>query len=242
MGKLILNGVEYSTSGNLYNPVIYSDTERKIGVWRDNKPLYQRVWDFGSDLVIPNNSFYTTSIDSSNIETIIEGFGIYSTGATRYDLLANTNGTNIRLQADRTNGSANVRYLVLRYTKTTDSAGSGNWNTDGIPTHHYSTNEQVIGTWIDGKPLYEKTINYGTLPNVANVAKDVNHNIANVDKIWITEGFATNGTFVNQLNLSGVNNGEWYFGATSTYIRCVTQSDRSAYSAYVTIRYTKTTD
>ena len=26
--------------------------------------------------------------------------------------------------------------------------------------HHYSTTEQVVGTWIDGKPVYEKTIHY----------------------------------------------------------------------------------
>lgn len=98
----------------------YSTSEQVIGTWL-GKPLYQRVWDFGSDLVIPNNSFYTTNIDASVIETIVEGFGIYSTGATRYNLMANTNGTNIRLQADRTNGSANVRYFVMSYTKTTDT-------------------------------------------------------------------------------------------------------------------------
>lgn len=28
----------------------------------------------------------------------------------------------------------------------------------GNPANNYSTEEQVIGTWIDGKPLYQKTI------------------------------------------------------------------------------------
>ena len=28
----------------------------------------------------------------------------------------------------------------------------------GNASHNYSTDEQVVGTWIDGKPLYEKTI------------------------------------------------------------------------------------
>lgn len=28
----------------------------------------------------------------------------------------------------------------------------------GDIAHHYSTNETVIGTWIDGKPLYQKTV------------------------------------------------------------------------------------
>ena len=29
----------------------------------------------------------------------------------------------------------------------------------GGRAHHYSQNEQVVGTWIDGKPVYEKTWN-----------------------------------------------------------------------------------
>jgi hypothetical protein len=45
---------------------------------------------------------------------------------------------------------------TYQYTKTTDTAGSGTWTPEGVPAHHYSTSEQVIGTWIDGKPLYEK--------------------------------------------------------------------------------------
>lgn len=30
----------------------------------------------------------------------------------------------------------------------------------GVPTHHYSTDEQVIGTWIDGSTLYEKVVHF----------------------------------------------------------------------------------
>ncbi len=234
----------------IYLPTIYSDEERQVGVWRDNKPLYQKTINFGA---LPNADQKAVNHNISDLDQLVSVNAVAIGATNNFSLsyidtnsLANGIGiyvsnTAITIRCGSNRSSYNA-YVTLQYTKTTDTAGSGNWNTDGIPTHHYSTNEQVIGTWIDGKPLYEKTINYGTLPNVANVAKDVNHNIANVDKIWITEGFATNGTFVNQLNLSGVNNGEWYFGATSTYIRCVTQSDRSAYSAYVTIRYTKTTD
>lgn len=48
-------------------------------------------------------------------------------------------------------------YITLLYTKAIDTPGSGTWTTDGTYAHHYSTSEKVIGTWIDGKPLYEKT-------------------------------------------------------------------------------------
>lgn len=38
---------------------------------------------------------------------------------------------------------------------------------DGM--HHYSTDEQVVGTWIDGKTLYEKTFKFD------NVSIDTSH-------------------------------------------------------------------
>lgn len=34
-----------------------------------------------------------------------------------------------------------------------------------IKSENYSTSEQVVGTWIDGKPLYEKAISF-TAPYV----------------------------------------------------------------------------
>ena len=37
--------------------------------------------------------------------------------------------------------------------RTTDQGGGG-----GGSTHTYSTTEQVVGTWIDGKPVYERVI------------------------------------------------------------------------------------
>lgn len=41
-----------------------------------------------------------------------------------------------------------------------------------LPT--YSTAEQVVGTWINGKPLYRKVVPFGALPN--NTYKDVQLN------------------------------------------------------------------
>lgn len=38
--------------------------------------------------------------------------------------------------------------------------------------HTYSTTEQVVGTWIDGKPIYEKTF-IGTAPSTLNTGEDV---------------------------------------------------------------------
>lgn len=48
----------------------------------------------------------------------------------------------------------------------------------------FSTDEQIVGEWIDGKPLYSKTFDFGNLSNVSS--KVVAHNITNLDKIvWM---------------------------------------------------------
>lgn len=52
----------------------------------------------------------------------------------------------------------------------------------------YSTNEQVIGTWIDGKPLYRKTIK-STTPSIGG-NNIIPHGISNIDSIANAYGCA----------------------------------------------------
>ena len=107
----------------------------------------------------------------------------------------------------------------------------------------YSTTEQIIGQWIDGKPLYQKTIDYGTLPN--NATKYVAHNIANVDVIWVYDGLAYNptSTYYNYIQFSSPGSGSAFTTfANGTNIAITTGTNRSTMTATVTLRYTKTTD
>ena len=49
-----------------------------------------------------------------------------------------------------------------------------------FPFGNCSTSEVNTGfTWVDGSPIYKKTVNFGVLPN--NTSKQVAHNIQNVD-------------------------------------------------------------
>lgn len=54
----------------------------------------------------------------------------------------------------------NANYDLILYTKSSDTAGSGSYNTLGVPNVHYSTDEQVIGTWM-GETLYQKCVATG---------------------------------------------------------------------------------
>ena len=61
----------------------------------------------------------------------------------------------------------------------------------------YSTEEQIVGSWIDGKPLYQKTIDCGALPNAGS--KSIAHGISNLKRIINFYGYAyrqTDSTFI----------------------------------------------
>ena len=111
---------------------------------------------------------------------------------------------------------------------------------DKLPVN-YSTTEKVVGTWIDGKPLYEITVDFGALPNAS--AKTVNHGVTNIDKIvyGIAGAWGSN-TYVPIPMVSMASSTDATYWITATLINITTESDRSALNGYVTFRYTKTTD
>lgn len=232
-----------------FQPVIYSTEEREIGVWEDGKPLYQKTWVFTSGLAVSYNSWTASIIDSTDIENIVNVEAIHNDGSCFDGIMAdptNANHTKVAFQTTRNNASAEIKKLTLQYTKISDTAGSGSWTPQGVPTHKYSTEEHIVGTWIDGKTLYEKTINFGALPNAST--KDVAHNISNLDNIWIQEGFchSSSGTFTLPVYYSMDKNSTppapngFTFSVNSTNIRALTYTDRSAFTeCYITIRYTK---
>ena len=111
----------------------------------------------------------------------------------------------------------------------------------------YNTQERQIGTWIDGIALFEKTIDFGALPN--NASKSIPHNVDNIDIVWIYDGFVRNGD--NFCGLNSVRNAkntpaeiksyDWKTAVTKTEVTIETTSDKSAATAVVVIRYTKQT-
>ena len=243
-GTYTVYGLLQGTNG-IFAPVIYSDNERVIGVWRDNKPLYQRSFDLGSDKSISHTSWYNAIVSIPNVENITLCFGLYS-GGTYYPLMAYHTGDDVNVLACRANSGATVRYLTLRYTKSSDTAGSGTWNTSGIPNVHYSSTEHVIGTWIDGKPIYEITVDTGTLPN--NTTKTIAHGISDLKAVIDLRGYALNTN--NGINIpipyvykSGSYSKSLQAYADATNITFISGENMSGYTeSYVTLQYTKSTD
>ena len=107
----------------------------------------------------------------------------------------------------------------------------------------YSTSEQFTGNyWLNGKKIYCKTINIGTLPNSANSGvKTVSHGITSFNQIVGISGIASSNREV--LPMPHVN--PWALSdcitvrITTTDITIGTNGNKSEYSGYVTLYYTK---
>lgn len=110
--------------------------------------------------------------------------------------------------------------------------------------HTYSTEEQVVGTWIDGKPLYEKTVTWSGLSRVASF--DIGFTDANLKNAYgfVTraDGYQTriNTAYRDIYGLQGYAVSFSEFKDGIFRVECGT--DINIINAEVTVLYTKTTD
>lgn len=240
----------------LYLGTCYSTSERMLGCWVDGKPVYQKTIVLNSSVI---NDEVHTDVTSLNIDRCVGIFGVYSrkaSGGYNFTYAFNTYESNAYCSWARyydsqkeithkiylgSGEATDYQAITIRYTKTTDAAGSGTWTPSGVNAVHYDTNEQVIGTWHDGKPLYEKTIIFDT----GNVASNIDFNISAympVNSVVRDSSFTLDFSF----------NGDTYHGANwgGAYVEIngvpylSFNIGSAVYNKHVelTIKYTKTTD
>lgn len=165
-----------------------------------------------------------------------------------YQYLSNgTSGT----QADRT---------LLHTTRPTNTSILWCIATKDIylnPAMDYSTSEKVVGKWIDGKTLYQKTIPFTTpspTTNYVAVTENIpNSYIANLDEMVYLEGFYkhANSPLFNFINVAQGSEDATKTGAVFVYYaddspyQCFRISNsiisHGGRNGYLTVRYTKTT-
>lgn len=107
----------------------------------------------------------------------------------------------------------------------------------------YSLTEVDTGyTWIDGSPIYKKTISTGTLPSGIADDTTVAHSISNLSKVIKIEGYAYNGTNFTPLPyVRGTSSGALAgVVVDTTYVSIAANADLTAFTeSYVTLYYTK---
>lgn len=251
MGNLVLlDGNKISGGINYITPECYSTEERVVGCWIDGKPLYQKT--YVKNNVGSNNEIVDANMTLSNI-TIVgfinngiemnspysgEVFKEYVSSAVVLRVFNSASGLQCNLEGNH-NYTGNVRFTV-QYTKVSDTAGSGIWTPSGIPAVHFSTEEQAIGTWIDGKTLYQKSfavnwgtsavdINLGFTPDTIMFVPDATFKKANSDGNTCYLGYYA----------SGEDNCQAYYRASTHQIRCKGCGSNFVGTGYVTVRYTK---
>ena len=262
-----LDGTEYfitdiNGDGQQFQPICYSETEREIGVWVDGKPLYEKTIEFGA---LPKNTTKVVAHNISNVDHIwiYEGWAENNVNGFTNMLSLATNSlssqwyfgvtpTEIQCWTGSDRSNYDTCYVILHYTKTTDTAGSGTWTPQGVPAHHYSNDEQVVGTWIDGSTLYEKTLYFNNKTvTLSNSTCELVHGITNIGTVKFVEsayidfdGGTDWATAMNTIPTNGVNyNLEWVVGSDAIYLKSGTtglEFSANVNRSYLfTIKYTK---
>ena len=107
----------------------------------------------------------------------------------------------------------------------------------------YSTDEQIVGEWIDGKPLYQKTKRFTAPSNTGAIVIDT---ITNLGEVVDLKGIIVNETSTQQIPLPwlyNINDDMCGIFTQGTSIYCMARgSNYFGRNGFFTIQYTKTTD
>ncbi len=170
----VKSNVQYTISTNKYNGV------SRVAFYDKNKSLIQ---------VIYNTATFTTPANARYIRFSIHS----STTITQID-------SDLKVQVEQNStATAYEEYIEQKIHILNDN----NVYEEFMKKHEeiYSTNEQAIGKWIDGKTLYRKVINIGEL--IPNSRTDYSTGISNV-KIKKFEAYFE--ALDNVFKLNHVNN------------------------------------
>lgn len=211
----------------------FSTDEKVIGTWIDGKPLYQKTVDCGT---MPIATTKEIPLNISNVDKIVYAIGgaNRSSDSTYISFPDNPpcdlyicNG-NAYLVTTTDKSGYTYTYLTLRYTKTTDSA--------------VASGEKIVGQWIDGKPLYQKTYDCGYLPNNSSITYTID-NFSSIERIVYMDTFATAiYPNVGGFTLPKINPDVSIYVNTVGMFTVTSSADYRDRYLYVTLRYTKTTN
>lgn len=261
----------FSVVGNRFDKAnIYTTTEKMIGSYM-GKPLYQKTINCGA---LPNNTVKNVDVGTSDIIVVsMKGIAINPNNYdlplpyTGLDASASPTDTSvrereiaihyseslhsiiIRTYTDRSNWT--TTYITIQYTKNSDGTvrvGTGN---------DYSTEEQIVGTWVDGKPIYQKTVPVTITVDTDSTSTTSYAGVSalNIDNIVDMRGMLFQGSAPSSAQTPLVFSSWVNSDVRVKYIvqpwfnkddnRLCIDCNRLSYSgkiAYITIQYTKTTD
>lgn len=235
---------------------LYSTTEKVVGCWIDGRPLYQRTYTFTTPTVTTAGTEAAITITSLGstiaVKDISAWFTKESTAQCRSAIQVDSSGNEIEVYIS-TAGDFNCRnksstysnrpaWVTIKYTKTTDSANSYNY----ASVNDYSTSEKIVGTWINGENLYQRTFtgttsSSGVLTQVASFSsswyiRSFEGSLVQGSGIYVPISY-TNGVDPNNLTTLGKDSVFPYTENGKLYMLVGEYNQGKSYC--LTIKYTK---
>ena len=167
---------------------LYSTTERVVGQWIDGKPLYQKTFNMTEAFNVNASSSKTITLISSGVDKIINQNGCvaFSTGQTElipsvligfWEMCVRKTSAGlvnfVIANKDSSAKSFSGYSITIQYTKTTDSAVES-YGTDTT----YSTDEHVVGSWIDGSPVCQAVVQFTPIVSSGNAWHETDADIS----------------------------------------------------------------
>lgn len=113
--------------------------------------------------------------------------GIYDRKSSKWTAIGTTDDTNYSDALKYTVRPTNTSVLYcIKYEPTYYTSVQ---NTNYLSASLYSLEERIVGSWIDGKPLYEKAFKF---TSISSGRTDIKIDIDNPDTIFITHGYGIN--------------------------------------------------
>ena len=230
----------FTVMGNRFDKAnIYDTSERMVGRWIDGKPLYQKVISNSSTTTM-NNSDWTTIPNAPSGADKLVSLSMVNSSLSNILPLAGYIQSGVIKGKNLTTGTAAGDIFVIQYTKTTDASVAIGTEND------YSTDEMIIGTWIDGKPIYQKTISQS---NSSKSLVNIDLSSSNIETVINLRGIYTR--VVNSSRTLFIPFYNYDDGNTKSILRYDTSNSSIQYNIVVpettnlqiiTIQYTKATD
>ena len=198
-------------SKNLFNPYIQNGTyggatytvasDGKITQSASDGSLFTDTT--AKSFLLPAGT-YTFSINGKGSSNTFQVYN-YNTSSNIHERTASTftytfnETTRLGIKTYGSSSSYPQSYYIQIEKGTTATSYEKYQELDGI---NYIATEEVIGTWIDGKPLYRKVINAGTI-TASNTNLD---NIYNIDTLVSLKGTAYSSSIGQYYGIPNVHN------------------------------------
>ena len=236
----------------------YGDLSNDVGIHQDGTAFPNMyIANNGKGMLVPKYNVSSGGRhESINRDSEILESDVGS-DASKYQLSSFTgtlasNATYDTLCELYTSRPTNVAVLYcIKYTTAGFEAGEPPISTtDKLGGENYSTEEQRIGTWIDGKPLYQKTITGYKTPTTTDGTSS--RTTIDVAELYIDTAVELKGLMVTTTNgfysMPAFYGGK-YYGVQTYFTKdagtIIVNNSCKAYGdldCYITIKYTKTTD